>query len=60
MKAGDYTSEEIEDITETAKELNGMDTVFYTGYCTSQRAFDLMKPIMGEKLQALHSGMAIS
>ena len=60
MKSGDYTSDEIDDITETAQELKRMNTVFYTGHCTSQRAFDLMKPIMGEKLQALHSGLTIS
>lgn len=59
MKAGDYTPEEIEDITETAKELSGMDTVFYTGHCTGRRAFTLMQPIMGGKLRALHSGLEV-
>jgi len=59
MKRAPYTDAEIDDITATARELAAMDTVFYTGHCTSQPAFDLMKPIMGEKLRALHSGTEI-
>ena len=59
MKAGDYMPEELEDITETARELSRMETVFYTGHCTGRRAFALMKPIMGNRLHALHSGMEI-
>ena len=59
MKDGDYTPEELEDITETAKELSRMNTVFYTGHCTGQRAFERMKPILGDRLLALHSGMEI-
>ena len=59
MKSGDYTQDELVDILETARELSKMSTVFYTGHCTSERAFDLMKPIMGEKLMALHSGLEL-
>ena len=59
MKGSEYTPEEVEDITETARELAGMDTLFYTGHCTGRPAFELMKPIMGEKLAELHSGMEI-
>ena len=59
MKDGAYTPEEIRDIQDTARELARMNTVFYSGHCTSQNAFDLMKDIMGEKLQALHSGLEI-
>ena len=56
MKKGDYTAEELADITATAEELARMDTVFYTGHCTSLPAYDLMKPIMGGRLHPLHSG----
>ena len=33
-----------------------MRTVFYTGHCTGKIAFDIMKEIMGEGLQKIHSG----
>ncbi len=59
MKAGPYTPEEEETILKTAEELRGMDTLFYTGHCTSLPAFALMKNVMGEKLQALHSGLEL-
>lgn len=59
MKKGAYTPEELDDITATAEELAGMGAVFYTGHCTSLPAYELMKPIMGDKLHALHSGTEI-
>lgn len=60
MKKIDYTKEEIVQIQQTAKELVQYDTVFYTGHCTGQKAIDLMKPIMGEQLIQIHSGMEIT
>ena len=51
--------EDISDIEETAKELAKMPTVFYTGHCTGQEAYDIMKPILGEKLKPIHSGEII-
>lgn len=59
MKKGAYTPEEVRSIEDTARELAQMDTQFYSGHCTSQPAFDIMKSIMGEKLEALHSGLEI-
>ena len=56
MKKSAYTREEAADITATAEELAGLDTTFYTGHCTSLPAYELMKPILGDKLHALHSG----
>lgn len=57
MKKGDYTQEEAQIVLDTAKQLCGMDTVFYTGHCTGDKALALMAPIMGEKLVQIHSGM---
>ena len=56
MQKTEYTKEDIRIIEETAQELSKMDTVFYTGHCTGQAAFDIMKEIMGEKLFPIHSG----
>lgn len=60
MKKDAYTKEEIAVIEKTAGELNRLDTSYYTGHCTGQDAFALMKPILREKLIALHTGMTIT
>lgn len=59
MKKIPYTEEETATILSNARELAGYDTVFYTGHCTGDEAFALMKPIMGEKLVRLASGIQI-
>ena len=60
MKRGAYTPEEVADIRDTARELSQMDTIFYSGHCTSQPALELMRDIMGEQLRELHSGLELS
>ncbi len=59
MKKSDYTEEEKVTIRKTAEALAEENTVFYTGHCTGQMAIDLMKPILGERLQQMHCGMEI-
>ncbi len=59
MKKTDYTCREAEIIRRTAGELERMDTVFYTGHCTGQKAIDIMREIMGDKLVQIHCGMEI-
>ncbi len=59
MKKTPYTSEEISVIEATARELATMDTAFYTGHCTGDEAFAIMKEIMGEKLHGIYTGMEI-
>ena len=47
-------------VRETAAELKTMkNTIFYSGHCTGEEAFSIMKEIMGEQLCALHSGKCI-
>lgn len=55
-KKTEYTAKEIQAIESTARELLKYKTVFYTGHCTGNAAFAIMKTIMGEQLQMLHSG----
>lgn len=59
MKKTDYTEQEKEIICQTAEHLSKKDILFYTGHCTGQKAIDIMKPIMGEKLIPLHCGMEL-
>lgn len=55
-KKNTYTLQDIEDIKNTAKELHKMNTVFYTGHCTGQEAYHIMKDIMHDQLIYIHSG----
>lgn len=56
---GEHTDEERAVILETARELAGMNTVFYSGHCTGVPAFELMKEVMGDKLRDLHCGETV-
>lgn len=42
-----------------AKELLHSDTVYYTGHCTGAAQYDYLKTIMGDRLQALTTGLTI-
>lgn len=53
MMQDQYTKNDLNDIRETARELSGMDTVFYTGHCTGETAFRVMKEIMGEQIRGI-------
>ena len=47
-------------VKSTAMELMTFkNTSFYSGHCTGEEAFGIMKEIMGEQLNALHSGERI-
>lgn len=54
-----YSEDDIRTICDIASELNGMKTVFYTGHCTGEEPYRMMKEIMGEKLVYVHSGDAV-
>lgn len=56
MKKNGYSDEDVENIKAIAAELKAMDTTFYTGHCTGEEPFAIMKEIMGDKLHYIHSG----
>lgn len=43
-------------LTAAAMELRRSGTTYYTGHCTGQSQFDIMKPIMDRQLTAIHAG----
>lgn len=51
-----YTEEEAENIRQLSRELARRKTLFFTGHCTGQAAFAIMKEYMGEQLREMHSG----
>ena len=59
MQKTAYTDDDVKNIQKIAHELLKTGALFYTGHCTGEEAFPILKDIMGEKLQHLHSGMRI-
>ena len=56
----DYAREDIETIEEIGRELSRMKTRFYTGHCTGEIPFRILKRYMGEQLVYVHSGDEVS
>lgn len=50
-----YTEQDLKEIRSVAEELVTMNTVFYTGHCTGNVAFDILKEVMGVKLKKLNA-----
>ena len=58
-KKSGYTEEDIATIKETAECLSKLPTTFYTGHCTGEEPFEMMKGIMGERLHYIHGGSVL-
>ena len=59
MKKTEYTEEEKQNILGAAAELAKLPILFYSGHCTGEAAFALMKDVMGDQLIQLHSGSQV-
>lgn len=59
FKTCEYTKEEVANIEAIAKELNKMETIFYTGHCTGNRAYEIMHKIMKDKLKVINTGKIV-
>ena len=60
MMKRSYEEADIEQILDTARSLKQYRSQFYTCHCTGTKAFDMMKKIMGERLQYVHCGEFVS
>lgn len=58
-KKDGYQDEDLEMIKATALELKRWKTMFYTGHCTGELPFEIMKEIMGDQLVYVHSGDSV-
>lgn len=56
LKLDEYTEADFENVRAIAKELKDIPSKFYTGHCTGPIAYPVLKEIMGDKLDELHSG----
>lgn len=54
-----HTEEERDVIRQTAQALAQTKTRFFSGHCTGEEAFALMKTVLGDRLQPMHTGCEI-
>lgn len=56
QKKSGYAEEDLEVVRKIAVELKKTDTKFYTGHCTGEIPYRILKECMGEQLVYVHSG----
>lgn len=49
----EYTADDLQEIKNAAEELSKMDTKFYSGHCTGKVPYNILKEILGDKLNAI-------
>lgn len=55
-----YTEQDYESIRELGRELLKYPTLFFTGHCTGEEPFAILKEILGNRLDRLATGRVIS
>lgn len=56
MKKNGYREEDLEIVRKIAQELKNTETKFYTGHCTGEIPYEILKEILGEQVEYVHSG----
>lgn len=56
QKKSGYTEGDLEMIRKIGVQLKKIDTKFYTGHCTGEVPYEILKECMGEQLEYVHSG----
>ena len=56
QKKTGYSEEDLETVREIGAELKKTKTRFYTGHCTGEVPYQILKECMGEQLVCVHSG----
>lgn len=52
----DYSQADLELVRQTGEELRRLPVRFYTGHCTGDVPYGILKEVMGEQLSYVHSG----
>ncbi len=60
MKKSGYTDEDLRIVKDIAEELKKTDIKFYTGHCTGEEPYRILKECMGEQIEYVHSGDEIN
>lgn len=56
MRSGGYSEEDIQAIGHTAYALRSGKTVYYTGHCTGEKPYEVMKNVLGDRIRYFHCG----
>ena len=56
MQKDGYSEEDIRSIGHTACVLRSGKTVFYTGHCTGEKPFEVLKNVLGDRIHYFHCG----